>query len=334
MAITSGVRPHTATVNGIPVTHGTVHLSAKRKNSTCSCTVPMSFQGALSTFATGGGNLTVTVNGASLFQGVLDSADFDMINRTITVSGRDMAASLHEKTTAEKWQNKTPSDIIQDLAQKAGLSAQVTVSSGGNVKAGRKVLQDFAKLSDGVPYSSVIQKMSEFLGANWYVQNGQLIVSDQPTGNYSLNYQPPSPFIVSDCLSLSISVNYKAASQNQVTVNSWHPRDRKTYTGTGNAGGGIGGGNSMNFTFHLPELTQDQAQQWAKSKAQEIARHAFTLTAEVVGDPTIMAGMGVQLSGTGFFDNTYFADEVTHTFGIGGYTTSITGRTSGSEGGE
>lgn len=332
MAISSGVRQHTAAINGILISQGSVSQTAKRRSSTFSCSVPMSESGALSAFSNGG-SATIIVNDQPIFMGIIDTGDFDFIQRVITVSGRDKSGSLHEMKTSEKWVNKTPQDIIQDLAGRAGLSPQVTASA--MLKAGRQVTQDFSKLSDGVSFADIIHKMSELLGANWYVQGNNLIVSDQTgTGSYSLNYSSPSPFVRSDCLSLKVCVNFPAAAGNMVTVKSWHPKQRMVNMGTGMAGGGGGGGGKMqNFTFHLPALTMDHAQQWAKSRSKEIARHAFTLHAEVVGDPTIAAGMSIQLSGTGQFDKSYFADEVTHSFGMGGYTTSITGRTAGDSGG-
>jgi hypothetical protein len=50
------------------------------------------------------------------------------------------------------------------------------------------------------------------------------------------------------------------------------------------------------------------------------------VSATVVGDPTVYAGMGLTLSGTGYFDQTYDIDTVHHKIGMSGHTTSMTSR--------
>ena len=50
------------------------------------------------------------------------------------------------------------------------------------------------------------------------------------------------------------------------------------------------------------------------------------MSATVVGDPTVYAGMGLTLYGTGYFDQTYDIDTVHHKIGMSGHTTSMTSR--------
>ena len=70
----------------------------------------------------------------------------------------------------------------------------------------------------------------------------------------------------------------------------------------------------------------DHVTQHAKSRANELARHEFTVTATVVGDPTVQAGMSLSLSGTDFFDQSFEIDTVQHDFGMSGHLTHITAR--------
>ena len=53
------------------------------------------------------------------------------------------------------------------------------------------------------------------------------------------------------------------------------------------------------------------------------------MSATVVGDPSVQAGMGLQLSGSNFFDQVFDIDTVTHDFGMGGHLTHITARSAG-----
>src|SRR5437879_2692780 len=103
MAITSGAGPHSATltVNGatLPIEHGSVSQNAKRKSSTFSAAIPMSYPGASAALAGLGDNeavVSVSTRGmsATLFTGEVDATDFDYIGRTIRVTGRDKSAKL------------------------------------------------------------------------------------------------------------------------------------------------------------------------------------------------------------------------------------------------
>jgi hypothetical protein len=179
MAITSGAGPHAAwlTVDGstIPIEHGEVSQSAKRKSSSFRAAVPLSYPGAAAALANlGDNNATITVmtrgQTATLITGEVDLTDFDFIARVINVSGRDKSAKLHDNKTSEKWLNKMPSDIVQDLIGRIGLSGNVTSSS---LMAGKQLQQDYVKLSDNVSFAYVIHKLAELDGARWWVdQNG------------------------------------------------------------------------------------------------------------------------------------------------------------------
>ena len=72
-------------------------------------------------------------------------------------------------------------------------------------------------------------------------------------------------------------------------------------------------------------MEQEHVEKHAKSRANERARHEFTVRATVVGDPSISAGMGLQLRGTDF-DQLFEIDSVHHEFGMSGHRTSITAR--------
>jgi hypothetical protein len=61
-------------------------------------------------------------------------------------------------------------------------------------------------------------------------------------------------------------------------------------------------------------------------QAQAMKKASHELTATVVGDPTVAAGMGLSLTGTHYFDQTYDVDTVHHEFGMRGHTTHITAR--------
>jgi phage protein D len=333
MALSSGAGPHSAwlTVNGatFPLEHGSVEQHATRKTSTFSAAIPMSFPGAEATLATLGDNeTTVTVltrgNQATLFTGEIDTVEFGYIGRIIRVTGRDKSAKLHENKTSEKWQNKKGSDIVQDLAGRIGLSVQLDSSA---LMAGKQLEQDYVRLSDNTSFAYVIHKLAQFDGARWWVdQNGtlQYRIGNSPAGIYTINYVPAtSGPIASDATVLQVRRNVQAGKTIKVKVKSWHPKKKEIFEYESNV---EGNGGPINHSYHVPNLLQDHVQQYAKSRADEIARHEVTIHATVVGDPSVNVAMGLQLTGTGFWDQQYEMDTVHHEFGMSGHRTSITAR--------
>jgi len=336
MAISFGVGPHAAwlSVGGSswPIEHGNVSQSAHRKTSSFSGVIPMSWPGARAFFAgvDNGAEATITVMArgqrATLITGALDDVDFGYIpERVIRFAGRDKSSKLHESITSEKWLNKKPSEIVQDLIGRAGLSGNVT---GSAVQAGKQLQQDYVQLSENNSFDRIIREMARIDGARWWVDpNGTFhyVPYGDQLGSYSVSISQDSQPIRSDCLELKIRRNLQAARPHAVTVKGWHPKKRQIFQYTSNVGGA---GPARTFNYQVPTIDQDRAQRHAKSEATEKTRHEFTVSATVVGDPSVSAGMGLSVSGSDF-DQTFDIENVQHDFGMGGYRTHITARSAG-----
>jgi hypothetical protein len=332
MAITSGAGPHFAwlNVNGstFPIEHGGVSQSATRKSSTFSGVIPLSYPGAASTLANLGDNtatITVSTRGmtGTLITGEVDAINVDFIGRTIQFSGRDKSAKLHDNKTSEKWLNKLPSEIISDLIGRVGLSGNVMASK---LLAGKKLEQDYVHLSDNVSFAYVIHKLAQLDGARWWVDakgNFNYVPIGSPQGNYSITIDQNSEPISADCVELRVRRNIQAGKTISATVKSWHPKKKKVFSYTSNV---EGNGGPVTYNYHIPSLLQDHVTKRAQAQANEKALHELTVAATVVGDPTVQAGMGLQLSGTQFFDQVYDIDTVHHDFGMPGHLTHITAR--------
>jgi hypothetical protein len=333
MAITSGVGPHFAwlTVNGgtFPIENGSVEQQAQRKSSTFSGALPLSYPGAEETLAALGDNtafITVSTRGVQqrLVTGEIDTTDFDYVERTIRFTGRDKSSKLHDNKTSEKWQNKKGSEIVSDLAGRVGLETNIAQSL---LLAGKKLEQDYVRLSDNISFAYVIHKLAEFDGARWWVDAQGMFhyqPLNSPSGVYTLNYQPPLVGPMSaDFMGLRIRRNVQAGKSVAVTVKSWHPKQKKVFSETSNV---EGRGGPINYNYHIPNLLKDHVKRHAQSQATEKSRHELTLSADIVGDPTINIGMGLQLNGTGFWDQLYEMDTIHHVFGMRGHRTHITAR--------
>ena len=332
MAITTGAGPHAAwiDVNGdtFPVEHGSVSQSAKRKTSSFNVTVPMSYKGAAAALESLGDNeaqITVMTRGqtAVLITGEVDNAEYDFIGRVIRLSGRDKSAKLHDSKANEKWQNKKPSEIVQDLISRVGLSGNIASSA---LMAGKQLEQDFVHLADNVSFAYLIHKLAQKDGARWWVDaqgkfNYQPLGA--PQGNYSIMINQDTQPISSDCVFLRVARNIQAGKTISATVKAWHPKKKQVFSYTSNV---EGNGGPVVYNYHMPTLLQDHVEKHAKSQAAEKARHELTVNATVVGDPSVSAGMGLSLSGTGYFDQVFDIDTVHHEFGMSGHRTSITAR--------
>src|SRR5262249_3032086 len=140
--------------------------------------------------------------------------------------------------------------------------------------------------------------------------------ADSGASSYSLNYKPPFPGspMSADFLHLRVRLNVFAAGGADVTVKSWHPKDKKNYTGTSKTGS-----SPLKYTYHIPNLDQAHADQHAKARANEHSRHAVEVIATCIGDASIDPDGNVSLSGTGALDGSYRIDSIRHQFGMSGY---------------
>jgi len=332
MAISSGWGPHAAWLNAgggmWPIEHGNVSQSAHRKTSSFSCVIPMSWPGARSAFAGFGGGTEASISlmargqFGTLFTGEIDEIEMDYIRREIRCRGRDKSSKLHETITSEKWINKKPSEIVQDLIGRVGLSGQVPASV---VSAGKQLQQDFVKLSENNTFARIIHEMARLDGARWWIdQNGSFhyVPFGSPQGLYSVTINQAGQPISADCLELRIVHNLQAARPHAVTVKGWHPKKREIFSYTSNV---AGSGPNRTFNYQVPTATDDIVRQHARSEATEKTRHEFLVSSTVVGDVTVQAGMGLQVSGTDF-DQVFDIDEVSHDFGMSGYLTHLTAR--------
>lgn len=328
MAISSGVRRHRAWVEAAGrrwlVIRGDAYLEATRESSSFSVSIPMRRAERVFADAESLDAKIVVASGfgdRTIITGELDDAQFDYEARTIHLTGRCKSAKLHEMKTSEKWTNKKPDEIIKDLAQKAGLDADVT---SAKVRAGRKWADDYVKLSDNVSFAAVIHKMSELMGARWWVDaEGKLHVKDDASGTYTISYRENgSGPINSDALRIRISKNFVAAKDVEVKVKSWNQKKKKVIEAEKKISGK---GGKVAYEYHIPGLEQDIADQYAKAKAAEHVAHEIQLQADCIGDPDCAPGMKLQLIGTAFAQSLDI-DSVSHAFGMRGHLMTISAK--------
>jgi hypothetical protein len=332
VAIATGVHPHRAwlSVNGtlFPVLHGTAVQEGTRQSSTFQATVPLNYPGARQALANLGDNssgVVVESNGktGTLVMGEIDATAFTYgQNGTIVVNGRCSSTKLHNKIIHENFVDKTTVEVVEAVAGEAGLG--VVATGGGGMMMGKKLDEQFNELVDGQSAASIVTKCAEMDNARWWVDTANTLhydIQPQGGGGYSVTYHAGPPERA-DFFTLEIVRNVQAGKEIETYVKSWHPEEKQAAEGEGQVGGD---GGPVQYEFQVPTQLQEQAQQYAQNKANEIARHEITVKAHVVGDPTIDVDTGLAVSGTDF-DGAYIIDNITHQFGMKGHTMTITAR--------
>ena len=327
MAITSGVRAPRAQVSigGMTIEPITAHASqeATKRSSTMSAMCALDDFGGDQFFGSLSDNSgSIMISGQTLCDGEWDHVGIDYDERVVRLSGRDKSAKLHEQKSSEKFKNQKRSEIVQTVAKRNGLTAQV---DAGKLLAGKIEQIDWSKLTDGVSDAAILHKLAELEGARWWVKNGMLhFKSKSSGGGYSVQYQAPSGSgpATGNFLRLQISLNLQAAKTLKCEVKSWHSKKKELIQASKSLNGN---GGTLTYRYRSPGMEQDHADDLALKKLAEHSRHELTIHVEMVGDPSIDIGMGLQLQGTAF-DQSYDMDRIDHTIGPSGHTMSIEAR--------
>lgn len=303
---------------------GGAHQEATKRSSTMHALCALKdFPGREAFFADMSDNTGGIYSGdTALVDGEWDHVGIDLVDGVVRLSGRDKSAALHEKKSSEKFNNMSRSEVVEKVAKRNGLQAQV---DGGKLKAGKLFQIDWAKLTDGVSDAAIIHKLAELEGARWWVKGSTLHFKgkDEGSSTYSVQYQPPMGGPASgNFLRLSLALNVQAGKTLKVNVKSWHTKKKKTIEATKTLNGN---GGTLTWNYRQPGLEQDHADDLALKKLTEHSRHELTLDVEMVGDPSIDVGMGLQLQGTAF-DQTFEMDSIHHSLGQGGHTMRITAK--------
>jgi phage protein D len=277
----------------------------------------------------------------TLLKGVLDTVEVRADAREgakIHFSGRDNSAKLIDSKVTAKHLNKKSSEIVQELAQKYGLQAEVD-DTGDD--AGKVHTQDNAHLVDNDTAWNTIARLAEREGAFLYFKDDTIYFklpgSDSSGGTYPIRFVPPSEDSIADgnIIAIQLTQNVHLNKGVKQTVRSWHTRKEKNIVVTKDAQGASG--QPLEFIEHIPGLTDDQADKIATKRQIERQRHEMQIEVIMPGDVSFDPRMMIALSGTGSaWDQQYHCNTCTHTFSaFNGYVMRISAQNKkGGEGGE
>ena len=246
---------------------------------------------------------------------VVDDIQVGSPPRKMTISGRaaDMTKKMKEQKT-RGFENKTIGDIAKQVAGDHGLQAQVSKNL-----ANRKI--PFI----GQTEESDIHLMSRLAkdhGAVSKPANGKWLFVEKGDGK-SATGKTLSPVIITPEKCLSWSIKLKDRPQHKEAKGNWH--DRKTGARKTETAAASSKGTAANM-LRFDKPNKDEAKWAAQGKAKDLKASESSLSAEMIGDTSIMGGAPAKTVGLrNGLDLSWTLKRADHKFSNGGYLTSIEG---------
>lgn len=273
----------------------------------------------------------------SLITGNVDTVHFDPSQRTIELAGRDLTSLLIDTKTAEKWQNQTASQVATAIAKRHGLTPVVTATTR---TIGIYYQIDHVCTTLTQTEWDFLTTIAQQIGFVVYVKGKELHFEPAPdtaqAKRYPLMWQDAdtTQTFRSNVKALSFERTLTVGKSVSVTVRSWHPGQKGSFSATYPAkhAHGIRPGTatqpSQPYVFTIPNLTQEQATQRAQAIYNDLIKHEMRLRAELPGDNELSISHIIPVTGTGTaFDQHYFPEAITRRMAFDcGYTMSIRAR--------
>ena len=133
---------------------------------------------------------------------------------------------------------------------------------------------------------------------------------------------------------LQLSRALTLAKDIQVDVRSWNSRQHRGFTKSVRAiGAKVAaiqpasnqvGTTTQRYVFVRPNLTEDQALQFAQTMAEQLGRHERNVEFDMPGELVLSARSQIAVTGTGTsFDQSYWVDSIHRQIAMGGFRQSV-----------
>jgi phage protein D len=270
----------------------------------------------------------------SFIIGRVDDVVYDPVQNTVRLSGRDFTSQFIDAKTTEVFKNQTVAQIVQALATRHGMSA--------NVAQGITPLGALAGSFYEIDHARLTTEHSEWDLLTWLAQQTQCSVF--VTGQ-TLNFQPAADPTKDDSyvlqwnpattsqgspqfngIDLKFSRNLTLTKDVKVTVTSWNAKQKARFSVTAHAtktknavtrNAGLPFGQPQQYSYTIPGLTHQEALDKAQALLSEISKHEMRMDATLAADNILTAQTLVTVQGTGTkFDQVYFPDSVIRSMSI------------------
>lgn len=273
--------------------------------------------------------------GDRLILGQVDDIAFDPLRGILTLTGRDLTARLIDTKVSSGYLNQTSSQIATVLAERHGLTPVITETT---TPIGTFYSQNHIILTQQRSEWDILTELAEFENFDVFVSGDELHFEPRPdpeaAGRYVIDWQQSDIFTAApaaNVTALRLERSLTLARGVTVTVQSWHARQGKRFTATWpqtDADAPALETLPLAYSFTAPGLTQDQCQQIAQARYEDIARHMVRLCAEMPGDDVLDCRMIVALRGSDTpWDQNYVPDAVRRTMSAsGGYGMTLSAK--------
>jgi len=228
---------------------------------------------------------------ATLLTGQIDNIRIDLLSNTAVLSGRDLSARLIDTEISQTFANQTSSQIATTIADRHGLTANVTSTS---ILVGQYYELDHARSALGVNSRTTTEW--NLLVELAKIENFVLSV----TGT-TLNFGPAvagQPVFVTPQRFISLSLDVATTIPMSAQVKSWNTRQKAVVSESAGSGAAT--------TIIRPNLTAAQAQSVAANHLSTLRQHGTLMVGTMPADVTLMPGMELVLTGTNSaLDQTY-----------------------------
>lgn len=263
----------------------------------------------------------------SLIYGRIDDIDFDPCGASITLTGRDLTAALIDTKLTEQWNNLTASQVAIQLANKHGLTPQVTATTQ---IVGKYYQIDHVRINAERSEWDLLAWLAAEEGFVVYAKGHTLYFGPDPR-------TPDTPYLVrwqgpSDDVGYSTMNGGRARFRRSLTVakgvtvvvHTWNSKNKKTFDGyypskpkAIQAGKASPFGNVQTYEFNVPGLTQQQAVARAQALYNQIVKHEVKMEYDAPGDDLLTPRVMIQTEGfPGSFNQTFYVDSVTREFSL------------------
>jgi hypothetical protein len=272
-----------------------------------------------------------------LILGQVDDIDFDPVRGLLTLTGRDFTAQLIDTSVSVGYLNQTSSQIAATLAARHDLTPVITQTT---TPIGTFYNQNHISLTQQRSEWDLLTELAGFENFDAFVIGEELHFEPRPDPSdaerYSIDWQPAGTTTTvsgANVTTLRLERSLTLARGVSVTVQSWHARLGKRFTATWPQWDTdiVSGTAPLAYSFIAAGLTQDQCQQIARSRYQDIAQHMMRLSAELPGDDVLDCRMILTVNGTGTsWDQDYFPDIVRRSMSVAdGYRMSVSAKNVG-----
>ena len=274
--------------------------------------------------------------------GQVDTIDYDIAEDVVTIRGRDLTRVFIDAKTTEKFQNQTSSQIATTLAQRRGLTAQVTATK---TKAGAYYDIEHVNLMDERTEWDILSFLAQQEGFDVYVKDKTLYFGPPPAADSA-----PYPIVWTQVNPTQL--DYRAMSGNvedmsfqrtltvsrgvTVVVRSWSDKQQYGFNavypqkkvGSLKPGEATTAHDGQVFTFFYPNIDKQRALQIAQQKYDLIVAHEMKFSCRLPGDVTLNTQTLIQVSGTGTaFDQTYYPSQIVRRMSFeGGFEMHVHGK--------